>query len=502
MKTKSELLQQIEYLENRIIEAEEMIDAIKNDKIDALVINTSKGDQIYTLQGAERPYRIFLEQMNEGAITLSVEGIILYCNNKFAELLTTPMETIIGSAIFRWIAQGALEKFSSFLMMSNGNAKAEIDFIRSDKTQISLYLSLKRIPVENSDPIFCIVATDLTEKKKNEEIVAAEKLARSILEQAADAIVVCDDNFRIIRASQAAESLVGKNIFNNHFDDVFSLTDSEMNPLPLRELITSKDKLQDENVIFTRGKNKFNLIISIGILTGPSNKTIGYVINLTNITKHIEAEEKLSQSLREKTVLLKEIHHRVKNNLQVISSLLRLQSINVAEGPLLNILNECQNRITSMALIHQKLYESESFARVNISSYLQELVSYLCSTYMFNSKNIKLNIPQKDFAFSIDAAVPVGLIVNEVVSNSFKHAFPQNSKGIVDIDFHSKSDKCFTLKIKDNGKGFPDNYDFFSPETLGLQLVHTLIDQLNGTIKLVTSEKGSEIIMNIDLEDQ
>jgi PAS domain S-box-containing protein len=501
MKTKSELLEHIAELENQLLEAEETIEAIKNDKIDALLITTSTGDeQVYTLEGAERPYRIFLEQMNEGAITLSIDGIILYCNNKFAELLKSPLESVIGSAIFKWAAPLDLEVLSSFLLMSNENAKTEVDFLRSDGTHISLYLSMKRLPAENRDAIFCIVATDLTEKKKSEEIIAAEKLARSILEQAADAIVVTDDRFKVMRHSKAAEQLAGKPVLYSHFDDTFPLFNTEMNPTPLRKLINSSSDSQ-ETVILYANDQKFNMIISIGVLTGHKQNSIGYVINLTNITKHIEIEEQLSISLREKTVLLKEIHHRVKNNLQVISSLLRLQAMNIKEERLVNILNECQNRITSMALIHQKLYESETFARVNISAYLKELVSFLCSTYMFDQSNIQLVIPEEDFSFSIDAAVPIGLIINELVSNSFKHAFKDQSQGTVEITFSNISDDWFSISVKDNGRGFPENINFYNPESLGLQLVHTLIEQINGTVDMTASENGTDIRMKFNLQE-
>jgi PAS domain S-box-containing protein len=502
MITKSELLQKIEELENKLLEAEETIDAIKNDKVDALVINTAAGEQVYTLEGAERPYRIFLEQMNEGAITLSLDGIILYCNSKFAELLKVPLEMVIGSAIFRWVSSSDLEKLSSFLLMSNGNSKIEVDFLRIDGVVVSLYLSLKRMTGETSDPVFCMVATDLTEKKRSEEIVAAEKLARSILEQAADAIVVCNDNFQIIRTSKAAEILAGQPVLYRNFDDVFPLTDGSLHPVSLNSLIDTKEKMQVETVLLTKAFEKFNLMMNIGILKGPRNNIIGYVINLTNITKHIEAEAKLSQSLKEKIVLLKEIHHRVKNNLQIISSLLRLQSMNIKEESVLNVLNECQNRITSMALIHQKLYESESYATVNIAAYLRELVTFLSSTYMFSSKNIILNVPAEDnFSFSIDAAVPIGLIINELISNSFKHAFSPGYDGIVSIDFMNILENVFTISVKDNGKGFPENIDFFNPDSLGLQLVHTLTEQVNGKVEMETSGKGTSITVEINLND-
>ncbi|HZW38089.1 MAG TPA: histidine kinase dimerization/phosphoacceptor domain -containing protein [Ignavibacteriaceae bacterium] len=501
MKTKNDLLERIEFLENQLLEAEETIDAIKNDKVDALVISTKNGDQVYTLEGAERPYRIFLEKMNEGAITLSRDGVIIYCNSKFAELLKLPLETVIGSKIFQWIVSSNNGSLSNLLNNTNDEAKIEVDFIRSDGKSLSLYISIKRVLSEDRDAIFCIVATDLTEKKKNEEVVAAEKLARSILEQSADAIIVCDEEMKITRHSKAAEQLAEAKLINKRFDDVFPLFDINMKPIKLYDIVNPVPSSQMEIILSKPNGTKYNLIVNIGILTGQNNSIIGYVINLTNITEHIETEEKLSQSLKEKTVLLKEIHHRVKNNLQIISSLLRLQAMNIKDDSVIDILNECQNRITSMALIHQKLYESERIAKVNIASYMNEFVTYLCSTYLFSHNNINLNVSEDKFYFSIDTAVPMGLIINELVSNSFKHAFKNNELGFVDITIGKISEKYFTLIVKDNGRGFPENIDFYNADTLGLQLVNTLVQQINGSIEIKSSEKGTEIKMKFPMED-
>jgi two-component system, sensor histidine kinase PdtaS len=491
-----DLLNQIAELENKIIEAEETIDAIKNDKIDALVVSTSGGEKVYTLESAERPYRIFLEQMNEGAVTLSSDGIVLFCNKSFSDIIDIPLEHILGSQIQKWVFSEDTEALSLFLEKKNDNIKEEIRFVRQNGSAISLYLSLRKLNIDNTEPVLCVVATDLTDKKKSEEILAAEQLARSILEQAGEAIVVCDDSLRIIRASKAAESLAGEPVLYKTFDSVFPLFKSKNNSYPLKKILEKIDGSREEAILIKKNSQPYNLILNIGILRGSQEETLGYVINLTNITSHIEAEKKLSQSLKEKTILLKEIHHRVKNNLQIISSLLRLQSLYVSEDHLLGILNECQNRITSMALIHQKLYESKSFATINITEYLKELVIFLCNTYMMQTDNVKFEFPDKNISFPIDSAVPLGLILNELVTNAFKHAFRGTDQGEVMIKIMLANDGNVNISIKDNGRGFPNDVDFFNPSSLGLQLVHSLIEQITGQIKLVESN-GTEIIVSI-----
>jgi len=489
------LLSQIAELENKLLEAQETIEAIKYDKIDALVVSTPSGERIYTLESAESPYRIFLEQMNEGAITLSDEGVILFCNKRFADMIQAPLEHILGTQIHKWIMKEEVDALSLFLGQESDKIKEEIRFMRPDGSCVSSYLSLTKLFTDGADPVLCVVATDLTEKKYTEEILAAEKLARSILEQAAEAIVVCDENLRIIRASKAAETLAGEPVIYKLFDTVLPLFDEQKNSITLRKLLNNLKGSQTDATLI-KNSYKYNLILNIGVLSGSLNNPLGYVINLTNITQHIEAEEKLSQSLKEKTILLKEIHHRVKNNLQIISSLLRLQSLYVPEEHLQNILNECQNRINSMALIHQKLYESKSFAAVNISDYLHELIVFLCNTYMVRSDSVELILLEEDISFSIDSAIPLGLVLNELVTNSFKHAFTDKEKTKVTVKITLPDGDNVNISIRDNGVGFPDDINFYNPSSLGLQLVHSLTEQVNGKIKLIVQE-GTEILITI-----
>jgi PAS domain S-box-containing protein len=498
-KSKADLVKYIAELENKLFEAEETIQAIKYDKIDALVISTTNGERIYTLNSADRPYRIFLEQMNEGAITVSFDGIILFCNRRFSDMVNIPLEHLIGNQIKDLVLKSDLDAFNSFLAQNTDHLKEEIRFTRPDGSCISLYLSLTKLS-DSADPVLCVVATDLTEKKQSEEILAAEKLARSILDQAGEAIVVCDDSLRIIRASKAADKMAGETVLYNHFDKVFPMFDQEKNSIFIKDVLKNLNGTPVEVILLKNEKDKLNVILNIGVLSGQFNNVIGYVINLTNITQHIQAEEQLQQSLKEKTLLLKEIHHRVKNNLQIISSLLRLQSLYVSEDHLLGILNECQNRINSMALIHQQLYESKSFATISFNEYLKELVRFLSSTYLIRADHIELIMPKEDITFSIDVAVPLGLVINELVTNSFKHAFPDKRKGVVEIKIDLNDTEKVHITLADNGVGIPKGFDFFNPTSLGLQLVHSLIDQISGTIELQDGE-GTIVSMRIPKGD-
>jgi PAS domain S-box-containing protein len=203
-----------------------------------------------------------------------------------------------------------------------------------------------------------------------------------------------------------------------------------------------------------------------------------------DLRARIQFEEQIKASLREKEILLREIHHRVKNNMQVISSLLSLQAHSIHEPATRTILRESQNRVKSMALVHEKLYRSSDLALVDFEAYLQSLMIHLFRT--FGKGNVTYTIQAKNIYLGIDQAIPCGLIVNELVSNALKYAFPEEMEGIITIKIVMKTDEIAMMHIMDNGTGFPKDLDFRSTSTLGLQLVNDLVHQIDGEIDMET----------------
>jgi len=204
-----------------------------------------------------------------------------------------------------------------------------------------------------------------------------------------------------------------------------------------------------------------------------------------DITEHRRSEEQIKASLKEKEVLLKEIHHRVKNNLQVICSLLYLQSMKVGDKKALQMFSESQDRVRSMALIHEKLYQSKDMANIDFAEYVQSLTSYLFYSYGVKEGTISKKLNVDHVLLDIDKAIPCGLIINELVSNSLKYAFPNGNKGEINIQLYSDNDNHVVMNIDDNGVGLPKGLDFQkTTKTLGLQLVKLLTRQLKGSIKL------------------
>ena len=202
-----------------------------------------------------------------------------------------------------------------------------------------------------------------------------------------------------------------------------------------------------------------------------------------DITENKINEEKITQSLKEKEILLREVHHRVKNNMQVISSILNLQSSYVKDSYALNLLKECQNRIKSMAFIHESLYQTKNFESVNFSEYVTVLTKNLVHTYSINTKKIKLILTLHKLFLNLDLSIPCGLIINEIISNSLKYAFPNNRDGIIFVNL-TVNKKNVKIEVGDNGVGIPQKVNVKNTQTLGLQLVDTLVEQINGTLKL------------------
>jgi len=204
-----------------------------------------------------------------------------------------------------------------------------------------------------------------------------------------------------------------------------------------------------------------------------------------DITELKRAEELIKASLKEKEVLLKEIHHRVKNNMQVIISLLKLQSQNITDKQYLDMFKESQHRIKSMALVHEKLYRTKSLADIDFKGYVKSLVISLFKSYKTTPGKITLNVDVGDVSLELERAIPCGLIINELVSNSLKYAFPEERAGEIRVAFNSTDEDVLVLEVSDNGIGMPEKLDFRNTESLGLHLVTILSeDQLHGTIEL------------------
>lgn len=249
--------------------------------------------------------------------------------------------------------------------------------------------------------------------------------------------------------------------------------------------------------IETKDKDNKNVYLEVCLNPIYENDEIVEVSGIAhNITDKKYVQQRMELSLKEKEVLLREVHHRVKNNMQVISSILNLQSSYVSDQYALDLLKESQNRIKTMAYIHESLYQNKSFTSVNFSDYVYTLVNNIVQSYTSSTEKIKLELNIEKVALSLDSSIPAGLIINELITNAIKHAFPGTRQGIISFNLRCKNNFVY-LEVKDNGIGFAPGVGFENNHSLGLQLVNTLIEQIEGELNFKSKKNGGTKVLVI-----
>jgi len=319
-------------------------------------------------------------------------------------------------------------------------------------------------------------------ENKYDDLKDELKLKSIILDNNTDCILVHDLNGNFIYVNETTCNFLGYTKEELMKINLHDLDVPEFSQLinPRIEELMEKKELIFQSAHLRKDKSVVSVEVHARIIEFKEKKIIFSIAR--DITKLKTAEYQLKSSLEEKEVLLREIHHRVKNNMQIISSLLNLQSRYLNDKEAVNILKESQNRVKSMSIVHEELYRSVDLSKIDFAEYIRRLLSGLFSSYGVNSEFIKSNIDVENIFLDIDTAVPCGLIINELVSNSLKYAFLYE-KGEISVRFYLK-DKKNALIVKDNGIGFPKDVDFKNTNTLGLQLVNTLVEQLCGEIEL------------------
>ena len=330
-------------------------------------------------------------------------------------------------------------------------------------------------------------ALESKHKRTEEALGESEGLLKAIIESTADGILVVDkenhvthSNTKFAELWQIPEKLIklkdDKKLLNYVIDQ---LEKPEAFLSKVRELYKSSKK--DLDTLHFKDGQVFERF-SCPLIR--NEEIAGRVWSFRDITERNLAEEKIKASLEEKEVMLREIHHRVKNNMQIMSSLLRLQSGKIKDKKTLEIFKTSQSRIRSMAFIHESLYQSEDLARIDFSDYTRRVTTHLFSLYGARTAPINYKVEVKDVFLDINTAIPCGLIINELVTNSLKHAFPDDRRGEMLVKMRVDKRGKHTLIVKDTGIGFPERLGFRETETLGMQLVTDLVIQIEGSIKL------------------
>ena len=263
-KSYQEILAENEELRRSLGESQELLRAISNGEVDALVVSRPEGEQVFTLEGADRAYRVLIEAMNDGAVTIASDGTIIFCNRHFAQMVKSPLEKVIGSSIYSFIPQADQ---AAFKVLQKDLGRDELTLRADDESISPVYISINSLKLSESQKAFCVVVTDLREQKRKEEIVAAEKLARSIIEQAMESVVVCDMSGKIIRFSNATSRILGCDPSNQNFEDLFDLRLPNGKTLHPVSTALQGDVLLQVGARFERSKGiLFHLLLNAGPL--------------------------------------------------------------------------------------------------------------------------------------------------------------------------------------------------------------------------------------------
>jgi len=339
-------------------------------------------------------------------------------------------------------------------------------------------------PIQTDSGIFVLSSiVDLTQWKRQQERF------RLVVEAAPNAMVMVNPQGQI-------------EMVNTQAENVFGYSRGEMIGQPIEILVPPRFHAQHPGYraayftnsnprpmgagrdLYGRRKDGSEFPVEIGLNPIETEDGMMVLSAIVDISDRKQKEERIAASLKEKEVLLGEIHHRVKNNLQFIRSLIDLQAAKIEDESVRAMLIDCKNRINSMALVHNLLYQSKDFTLIDFQHFIQQVIHTLKASFMSSDRRVDLQVDADRLSLPIDTAIPCGLIVNELIANAFKHAFPDDRRGRISVLAGQGDDKGIVISVSDDGIGIPEGKDIADGETLGLTLVHLLTDQIGGALHI------------------
>ncbi|KYC41064.1 hypothetical protein WA1_23390 [Scytonema hofmannii PCC 7110] len=368
----------------------------------------------------------------------------------------------------------------------------ELQYVTKKNNEFWGNIAVKQITV--ADQVMNLVRiADISDRKRAEQMlelqaVITRNMAEGIcLVRATDGIIVYANlKFEKMFGYDSGE-LTGQHVSIVNYEDE-NMTAEEVNQA-IRAAVLQQGEATYEVHNVKKDGTPFWCRATTSVFKHPEYGIVLVAVQ-QDITEHKQAEEKIQRSLKEKEVLLKEIHHRVKNNLGIVSSLLQMQCRRTQDLQVTPILLDSQNRIASIALVHEKLYRSEDLTNINFAQYIPDLVTHLFDSYNIRSSHIKLHFQVEDVGLDIESAIPCGLIVNELISNALKYAFPNKQTGEIIVKLY-EDEHHLILIVRDNGVGLPVEFDKKKTKTLGINLIQGLVKQLRGSIE-INSQQGTE----------
>lgn len=446
-------------------------------------------------------FKGILDNTNDVIYGHDLEGNIINFNAKSCEITGYTPEELAHMNVWQVLTDDCID--TARLMVQEkleGKAYTTYELTMRDKHGNRIPVEVNsRILYRDGNPYEILgIARDITERKKAEaELRESEERFRTYTESTSILVMIYQNN-RWIYANPSAsritgyprEELIGMNFWEIVHPDLLDI---------IKERGLARQRGEEpineyEAKILTKN-NEIRYIEFKADLINYSNQQ-AVLVSGVDITDRIKMEDDLRRSLQEKVVLLKEIHHRVKNNFQVITSLLNLQARNMKNEELVDHFSGIYNRIRSMALVHEKLYQSENISSLDFSGYVRSLVNEIQQSFSYQP-GVQLEVTGSNVYLNLDQAVACGLIINELVSNSLKYACDRaNAGGKVEVSLSSNGNGMRKITVRDNGPGIPDKAMQGTGSTLGMQLVHLLVEQLNGSIHIDNSS-GTECIIHV-----
>jgi PAS domain S-box-containing protein len=436
----------------------------------------------------EERFRRIIDAAPNAMIMINAAGLIEMVNTQAERLFGYAREELLGHTI-EMLVPGQFREHhpdmrSAFFYNPHSRPMGkgrDLRALRKDGSEFPVEIGLNPIETDEGTKVLSAIV-DISERKRMEERL------RQIVESAPNAIVMINKQgiIEMVNAQTERvfgyprEELLGQTIemlvperFQGHHPNMRTVFFSDPQSRPI-------GKGRD---LYARRKDGSEFPVEIGLNPIETDEGTKVLSAIVDISDRKQKELKIEAALKEKDIMLGEIHHRVKNNLQVVHSLLDLQSSQIKDPAVQEMLRDSQNRIRSMALIHQSLYQSKDFARVNFNTVLETLVPILLQSYRAGDQSVEFALQTEEVHISLNLAIPCGLIINELITNAIKHAFPDKRQGLISVRLFQENQQI-TLSVSDNGKGIPPDLDLQQCGTLGLQLVYLLTEQLNAELSI------------------
>ncbi len=449
---------------------------------------------------SEKRFRHIFENAPIGINLVDIEGRYIQANQAMCDLVKyseselkeftveeiTHPDDIATERIF--LEQIANQEINSYSMEKRYLTKV------GDEIWVQLTAAIVRDRNGNIRYGFGMVE-DISDRKKSEEALRlSEERFRKIFEEGPLGMAVIGFNQRVLKVNAMLCQMLGyteAEMMSQPFSFITHPIDLEIDSQLSKQLYYGRiSNYQIEKRYITKDRATIWVTVTASVVRDDSGKTLYSLAMIRDITRRRESQQQLEASLQEKEILLKEIHHRVKNNLHVITNLLDLQSQYVEDEQVLDLFADSQNRIHSMALIHEQLYQSHTLGHIEFSEYVKSLADNLFISY--SNRNIQQKLDIESVMLNFETAMPCGLILNELISNSLKYAFPDGRAGEIKIQFcaigtdndRKSKDNLYKMIVSDDGVGIPEQVDWLSTNSLGLRLVRILTRQLEGTIEI------------------